>query len=74
MIFGEHSDIVENDFLTMQRLLDISRFLYSGGWQVCDGQTTMMDKIHQTRDSYVHMTHVTFPAVIEPWQILVFEG
>ena len=35
MIFGEYSDIVENDILTMQRFLDISRFLYSGGWQVC---------------------------------------
>ena len=30
MIFGEYSDIVENDILTMQRFLDISRFLYSG--------------------------------------------
>ena len=40
MIFGEHSDIVENDFLTMQRFLDISRFLYSGGWQVCLGSLT----------------------------------
>ena len=27
--------IVLNDILTMQRFLDISRFLYSGGWQVC---------------------------------------
>ena len=35
MIFGEYSDIVENDILTMQRFLDISRFLYSWGWQVC---------------------------------------
>ena len=35
MIFGEFSDIVENDTLTMQRFLDISRFLYSGGWWVC---------------------------------------
>ena len=26
---------VENDILTMQRFLDVSRFLYSGGWQVC---------------------------------------
>ena len=32
MIFGEYSDIVENDILTMQRFLDVSRFLYSGGW------------------------------------------
>ena len=30
MIFGEYSDIVENDILTMQRFLDVSRFLYSG--------------------------------------------
>ena len=29
VFFGEYSDIVENDILTMQR------FLYSGGWQVC---------------------------------------
>ena len=35
MIFGEYSDIVENYILTMQRFLDISRFLYSWGWQVC---------------------------------------
>ena len=35
MNFGQHSDIVENDILTMQRFLDVSRFLYSGGWQVC---------------------------------------
>ena len=28
-------DIVFNNILTMQRFLDISRFLYSGGWQVC---------------------------------------
>ena len=35
MIFGEYLDIVENDFLTMQRFQDISRFLYSRGWQVC---------------------------------------
>ena len=34
MIFGEYSDIVENDILTMQRSLDVSRFFYSGGWQV----------------------------------------
>ena len=33
--FGELSNIVENDILTMQRFLDVSRFLYSGGWQVC---------------------------------------
>ena len=33
--FGEFSNIVENDILTMQRFLDVSRFLYSGGWQVC---------------------------------------
>ena len=41
MIFGEYSDIVENDFLTMQRFLDISRFLYSGGWQVLEGELTV---------------------------------
>ena len=35
MIFGELSDIVENDILTMQRFLEVFRFLYSGGWQVC---------------------------------------
>ena len=34
VIFGGYSDIVENDILTMQRFLDVSRFLYSGGWQV----------------------------------------
>ena len=28
--------IVENDILTMQRFLEVSRFLYSGGWQVCN--------------------------------------
>ena len=32
--FGEYSDIVENDILTTQRLLDVSRFLYFVGWQV----------------------------------------
>ena len=35
VIFGEYSDIVENDILTMQRFLYVSRFLYSRGWQVC---------------------------------------
>ena len=35
VIFAEFSDIVENDILTMERFLDISKFLYSGGWQVC---------------------------------------
>ena len=35
VIFGEYSDIVENDILTMKRFLDVSRFLYSGAWQVC---------------------------------------
>ena len=39
VIFGEYSDIVENDILTMKRFLDVSRFLYSGGWQVCSSQT-----------------------------------
>ena len=32
--FSEYSDIVENDILTTQRFLDVSRFLHSGGWQV----------------------------------------
>ena len=36
VIFGEYSDIVENDILTMQRFLYVSRFLYSGSWQVWD--------------------------------------
>ena len=31
---GFFLDIVFNDILTMQRFLDISRFLYSGGWQI----------------------------------------
>ena len=31
--FGEYSDL-ENDILTTQRFLDVSRFLYSEGWQV----------------------------------------
>ena len=35
VIFGEYSDIIENDILTMQRFLDVSRFLFPGGWQVC---------------------------------------
>jgi len=35
VIFREYSGIVENDILTMQRFLDVSRFLYPGGWQVC---------------------------------------
>ena len=38
VIFGEYSDIVKNDILTMQRFLEVSRFLYSGGWQVCSRQ------------------------------------
>ena len=40
VIFGEYSDIVKNDILTMQRFLDVSRFLYSGGWQVCHHRQT----------------------------------
>ena len=35
VILGEYSDIVDNDILTMQKFLDVSRFLYSGGGQVC---------------------------------------
>ena len=35
VIFREYPDIVENDILTMQWFLDVSKFLYSGGWQVC---------------------------------------
>ena len=35
VIFGKYSDIVENYILTMQRFLDVFRFLYSGGGQVC---------------------------------------
>ena len=35
MIFGDYSDIVENDIDTMQRFQDVSRFLYPGVWQVC---------------------------------------
>jgi len=35
VIFREYSGIIENDILTMQRFLDVSRFLYPGGWQVC---------------------------------------
>ena len=31
--FGEYSDL-ENDILATQRFLDVSRFLYSEGWQV----------------------------------------
>ena len=34
MIFREYSDIVENDILITQRFLDVSRFLYFGGWLV----------------------------------------
>ena len=30
VIFGEYSDIVQTDILTIQSFLDISRFLYSG--------------------------------------------
>ena len=32
---GLFLDIVFTDILTMQRFLEISRFLYSGGWLVC---------------------------------------
>ena len=35
VIFGDYSDIVENDIDTMQRFQDVSRFLYPGVWQVC---------------------------------------
>ena len=47
VIFREYSDIVENDILTIQIFLDISRFLYSGGWQVCINAdlSTMSEKI-----------------------------
>ena len=42
MIFGEDSDIVENDFLTTQRfLLDVSRFLYSEGLAGMDLQNQL---------------------------------
>ena len=36
--FGEYSNIVENGILTMQRFLDVSRFLYSEAWQVCESK------------------------------------
>ena len=40
VIFGDYSDIVENDIHTMQRFQDVSRFLYRGGWQVCVRKTS----------------------------------
>ena len=39
MIFGRRSDIVENDIPTVQRFLDVSRFLSYGGWQVCNSNS-----------------------------------
>ena len=40
VIFGDYSDIVENDIHTVQRFQDVSRFLYPGGWQVCVRKTS----------------------------------
>ena len=48
VIFGEYSDIVENEFLTMQRILDLSRFLYSRGWQVCITHLVLVPSITLT--------------------------
>ena len=53
MIFGEYSDIVENDILTMERFLDVSRFLYSpdigryGG--INSGLSTLPDNLGDSR-------------------------
>ena len=49
MIFGEYSDIVENDILTMQRLLDISRVLYSEQSRYVI-MTNEMTRIHKGED------------------------
>ena len=44
--FGWFSDIVENDILTIQIFLDVSRFLYSGGWQVCITNSELSRSMH----------------------------
>ena len=49
MIFGEYSDIVGNDILTMQRFLDVSRFLHSRGWQVCIIGTSKLSGLPENR-------------------------
>ena len=47
MIFEEDSDIVENDFLTTQIfLLDVSRFLYSGGLAGMDYKTNLQSHLY----------------------------
>jgi len=49
VIFVEYSDIVENYIFTMQRFLAVSRFLYSGVWQVWTGlQVSKTSKAHNT--------------------------
>ena len=39
VIFGEYSDIVENDSLTLER------FLFSGGWQVWNPNGPIVDRL-----------------------------
>ena len=57
MIFGEYSDIVQTDILTIQRFLDISRFLYSGSWQVGWWRNTTDENFYEEAviKIYVHL-------------------
>ena len=47
MIFGEYSDIFQTDVLTIQRFRDISRFLFSGSWQVGWWRNTTDENLYE---------------------------
>ena len=47
VIFGEYSDIVQTDILTIQRFLDISTFLFSGSWQVGWWRNTTDENLYE---------------------------
>ena len=60
VIFGEYSDFVENGMLTMQRSEDVSRFLYSEGWQVW-GKHVKHDFLFLFYSSTLHPTVIHSP-------------
>ena len=60
MIFGEYSDIVQTDILTIQRFLDISRFLYSGSWQVGWWRNTTDENLYEEAVIKIYVNTLNF--------------
>ena len=60
MIFGEYSDIVQNDILTMQRFLDLSRFLCSGSWPVGWLRNTTDENLYEEAVIKIYVNKLNF--------------